>query len=377
MGENHRATIQIEFGDGLEMQNALELQKVRKWFDEQHPGQLHVVKDGELEISGPTPSAASSLRAARPGAGDGAPAGSAGDLLSPQMPQLASPSPTCTFETITPKIAGAWLDLNVSNRPMDKYVVSRYAALMESGKFMLTGDAIQFDTDSNLINGQHRLKAITASGMPQKMLVVRGLAPKVFQVLDYGKRRSPADALAIEGFVNARNLAALCKLICAWIAGKLETSTRLSVEPHYIVDTAYAFDDPEMAETASGAIRFTHNLYPKFRQLLPLSYVSFVYWAYARLGEDEKEKMQQFVEQLATGVGITDSRSPVGLLRAAMIDSALSDKKLPDFLRFGFTIQAARLHVAGASAESLKWRGEYPEPGDAPAMALITSRREG
>lgn len=353
-GKTKRADFDIDYEDALRIQKALSKGAIKDWFDATHPGQLVFIDGDVRSASGPTPPAPKKQRR-RP------------DRMA-VAGAVTDEGPSCAFERVSITTAEAWLECNVSNRPMDERMVSRYVTLMKSSKFMLTGDAVQFDTEGRLVNGQHRLEAIRRSGIAQTMLVVRGLEPKVFKVLDYGKRRSPADALHVEGFVNSRNLAALCKLICAWIAGRLEGISKMSVEPHYIVDIAYRFDSNELPETVSGAIKYTHNLYPKFKQLLPLSFVSFVYWAYARLGAEEKEKITSFVEQLATGFGIEDRQTPAGQLRRILIEDAISAKKLPAFLKFGFTIQAARLHMAGEKAENLKWRGDFPQPGTAPVL---------
>ena len=330
----------IEYDDAVEMEKALTKGRVQAWFNALYPGRLIIIQGGQ-----------SSENTRRNIA-----------LPAPEA------GPFSEFVLVTPEMAGAWLERNISNRPMDAGMVSRYTMLMRSGRFMLTGDAIQFDTEGRLVNGQHRLKAILNAGLAQEMLVVRGLDPKVFKVLDYGKRRSPSDALHIEGFVNARNLAALCKLIYAWMIGKLGSGHRVSAETDDIVDIAYRFDIAGAAETASGAVRFAHGHYPSFRRLLPLSNVSFVYWAYARLGEAEKMRARLFVSQLATGVGITESTDPVYKLRSMLLKDALDDKKLPDYMKFGYTIQAARLFMAGEQADNLRWTGDFPEPGLAPPL---------
>ena len=83
---------------------------------------------------------------------------------------------TLAVEKITPAIATEYLRANKSNfRKLNRTVVNRYADDMRAGRWELNGEAIVFDNNGILKNGQHRLAAIIASNMTVEMTVVRGV----------------------------------------------------------------------------------------------------------------------------------------------------------------------------------------------------------
>lgn len=103
-------------------------------------------------------------------------------------------------ETITPTIAEAYLAANYArNRNIKKGVVKSYASDMSSGRWMLTGQGIQFDTDGVLIDGQHRLNAVILSGASVPMMVLRGVPKESFDHVDVGISRSVQDVLQSRG----------------------------------------------------------------------------------------------------------------------------------------------------------------------------------
>jgi hypothetical protein len=79
------------------------------------------------------------------------------------------------FVDITPAMAKAWLEHNANNRSLNQDWVDLLARAMREGKFDTTHQGIAFDADGNVIDGQHRLHAIIASGVTVRMLVTRGL----------------------------------------------------------------------------------------------------------------------------------------------------------------------------------------------------------
>ena len=105
-----------------------------------------------------------------------------------------------SVERITPEAAKRYLDLNIAcNRKISESSIDRLAAQMRADEWKLSTDAIGFDVDGYLINGQHRMSAVIKTGMPQEFVVVRNLPTKNTKVLDIGRRRMIHDRLAIDG----------------------------------------------------------------------------------------------------------------------------------------------------------------------------------
>jgi len=99
------------------------------------------------------------------------------------------------IETITPRIASSYLELNHNNRPLRKTHIRSLAFDMINGDWQVTHQGIAFDTNGTLIDGQHRLHAIIEAGVPIKMLVTTGCSASSFSILDRGANRKPSDIL--------------------------------------------------------------------------------------------------------------------------------------------------------------------------------------
>ncbi len=101
------------------------------------------------------------------------------------------------IELITPELATQYLSRNVKNRSIRKQEVEAYAREIKRGTFVTTHQGIAFDSDGNLIDGQHRLMAIAMAGKPVEMMVVRGVAPQALTVVDRGASRTMRDVVAL------------------------------------------------------------------------------------------------------------------------------------------------------------------------------------
>ena len=96
-------------------------------------------------------------------------------------------------------------------------MIKKISAEMQNGYWMKSGDAIQFDRDGQLVDGQHRLLACVHSNIAQEFIVVYGLNPEVIKVLDTGKQRSSADVLSMRGYgKDSTILANLSKAILSF-----------------------------------------------------------------------------------------------------------------------------------------------------------------
>ncbi len=101
------------------------------------------------------------------------------------------------IEVITPEHAKQYLIHNVRNRKFKAAVVAEYVRSMKCNQWCFTGEAIIFDEEDVLLNGQHRLMAIVKAGVELPFLVVRGVSKAAFLYMDIGSRRNGKDALNI------------------------------------------------------------------------------------------------------------------------------------------------------------------------------------
>lgn len=118
--------------------------------------------------------------------------------------------------SVTPDMASDWLSYrnHPKNRPLSPGVISKYQADMKSGRFrQATPEGYIFDTTGRIISGQHRLKAQANLGLTYRMWIFPDEPRDIFDVIDQGYKRTPAQVLHVPYATNvanaARHLAAL------------------------------------------------------------------------------------------------------------------------------------------------------------------------
>lgn len=116
------------------------------------------------------------------------------------------PNVSISIERITPDTAAAMLETNVNNRNKKNEPL---AIAMKNGEWRLNGDAIRFSSDGVLLDGQHRLLAIIASGIAVDTIVIRGLDPDSQVTIDSGVKRQVADFLKMRGYKDASKVGAI------------------------------------------------------------------------------------------------------------------------------------------------------------------------
>lgn len=146
-------------------------------------------------------------------------AGMEGELKHPQIASVVT-----GWFNISAARATAWLDYNLHNRKLSKNKITTFARQHYNGEFVTTHQGIAFGLDEHgreqLIDGQHTLKMIIATGIPLTRMVTFGLPKKVknfhtMDVIDAGGR-SVSDQLSISHGIKHSGLK---KQICAALAG--------------------------------------------------------------------------------------------------------------------------------------------------------------
>ena len=114
--------------------------------------------------------------------------------------------------TIDPESADELLKGNQGNRRLSPGAVARYAAAMRKGDWQTSPEPLIFAPNGRLMNGQTRLHAIKATGLPQKFMCVFGVDEKVFSVLDRGRPRTMSEAHGVQ-----KELAETARLLTALV----------------------------------------------------------------------------------------------------------------------------------------------------------------
>lgn len=91
---------------------------------------------------------------------------------------------------------------------------------MKKGQWQSTGDTIKFATNGDLLDGQHRLAALSRFTEPVEMFVAENVDPESFKVIDTGKSRSAGDVVSMTGMRNAITVAGTVRAILLFKQGR-------------------------------------------------------------------------------------------------------------------------------------------------------------
>ena len=252
-------------------------------------------------------------------------------------------TPGVTFEIVelTPELAKEFLErLPERQRQLSQPSVDMYASDMLEGEWIFTGDAIRFDTEGNLIDGQHRCTAVVESGRTVPAVVIRGLASDAILNLDNGRRRSFADDLKIKGYANHTALAAIIGRIWHWQHGNFGYKGIPMVRHAVYANTnptrsqlwATLLEHPEVIEVTTHAqriYRYAHNV--------PISVIGFSWWL---LGEADVDNREQFFHELTHGASRNNPEYPINVLKRVATRRFGPSERLEGWVWLAYIIKA-------------------------------------
>jgi hypothetical protein len=292
----------------------------------------------------------------------------------PGLPDMrVGGDPGSTVLEVTPDLARKWLARNhppsktdnPSNRPIRRHRIERYAKMMErSEKWTVTPDAIGFDVDGKLTNGQHRLMAIVESGEPQRMIVGWNLPEDSIRHTDVGAKRTPGDALAVEGFDDPIHLASAARLVVLHRRGDLQHCYKYNIVENFEIIRVAEICDQGEHNRLQESVRYVGNLRSgkggfegKARRSL-LTFVHFAYWT-----TYTKPKINEYIEKVAKGEE-TSSWEGGGNPATLMRNEYFSEGDLDKETELAYLIKTANAFLNGREMKRLRYRDSdsFPEP---------------
>jgi hypothetical protein len=119
---------------------------------------------------------------------------------------------TAEVVMMTPEWAERILEKNNNNRKVRRGYVDFLVSEMKSGNFIENGIPIIIDDNDDLLDAQHRLKAIVISGKSYWMVLVTGVPRDAMATVDVGMKRTLFDSLTLMT-VNAKAKSSLVRMI--------------------------------------------------------------------------------------------------------------------------------------------------------------------
>lgn len=159
---------------------------------------------------------------------------------------------------ITPELAEKLLAVNYEGqRRIRKDAVRRYAQDMASGGWNNdAGGMIVISSDGNVIDGQHRLKAVIMSGVPVEFLVMTGADPEAFGLIDSGMKKTLGDVV---GLKNANVCASIATVATAYEGGATLRNALLRPSVPRSEALRYAMENSEEIEDAAQTYQAIHK----------------------------------------------------------------------------------------------------------------------
>lgn len=239
----------------------------------------------------------------------------------PERSEYYPQAPATTIETVDPATAERWLRRNKANRRLRPPVVDRYARDMAAGRWGLTGQSIEFNTEGELIDGQHRLRALVKSGVTLPFTVMWGLPTEAQAYMDVGVKRTLSDQFRILGYENHSVLARGARLALLW------TSKQLSLRVESVSDLEiqeFLRGNPSLIDAA----RFTTTV----RCVILPAVVCAATWRFIDLGHYEST-VHEFFRDLALMRTDGDGDPKLALLRRLTRAREFHERlKTPQFL---------------------------------------------
>lgn len=261
--------------------------------------------------------------------------------------------------TVTPHIAREILGMNEGNRPLSHRMVRHYAAQMNKKQWKYTGDTIKISKTGRLLDGQHRLNAIAQSGFSQKYNIQTGLSDEIFDVLDTGKGRTAADALAIKGHTSSTTLSGAIKLVYTYERKQMGRSDNVEKFERATNHDVATWEEYHNIEMMKECVEAGGRFYSKIKLFSPATYAGFCY-LFAR---KNKEQAFDFFTKLSTGEDISATQgSPIYVLRQKMINLQIAGKRASVDERYALLIKAWNAYREGTVIKRISWGDDEAFP---------------
>ncbi len=247
---------------------------------------------------------------------------------------------TSEVVTITPSMASEWLALNKNVRVSSPSRVRQYAAAMKRGEWELTGDAVKFDSDEKLVDGQNRLNAIIVAGKPVRSLVVRGASGS--DVMDTGLSRSSGQLIVGRGYENGHAISAALRLYILWGLNGDFGITRIGGGSRYYVDNSMVLEALDNHKGVADAVDHLREEYGRTLQIgVTHAHLAVLHYAFSTYDETASE---EFIGKLAGGLGI-EPMTTMQVLRERLIGLRNDRVSVSDSVKMAYIIKCWNTYI--------------------------------
>lgn len=207
--------------------------------------------------------------------------------------QASAEHPFCEIVTLTPEMARALLHRNDSNRKLSPGLVAQIAADLAAGRWQFNGESIVIARTGELNDGQHRLEAISQSGVAAKLVIVGGAERESRMTLDMGRARTVDDFLRLKGVHYATTLASAARLVLGF-----EKSNGANFGSTRWVSKSEAIERALSDKALAAAAEWGAKHAPECAHLVPASPLAACYYILAKI---DPAKGPEYMLKIARG----------------------------------------------------------------------------
>ena len=261
-------------------------------------------------------------------------------------------------QSVSPQEAAIWLDTkNRRNRPVSESTVERYTQEIKAGRWKLNGQGIIFGKSGNLLNGQHRLKAIVAANKSIETLVTWGVEDDTFDTIDDGNKRSLADVLAIKQEYKPALLSAGVRFLWIYSTGQVATKDlrrgtiatkpllEKTLEKHPVLRQSTKFYS--MLKSRPGGM------------LVPAGMAIGLHYLFSLVDEAKADK---FFDLLQSGIGLYEGHSILALRARLISGKKESSSNLTNSAMYFYVVTTWNAFVADVPLRRLAFVQDTPPP---------------
>jgi hypothetical protein len=254
-------------------------------------------------------------------------------------------------------------------RSIAKAHVSRLVEAMNSNEFVppLSGPIV-FSDEDKLLNGQHRLTAITHTGKEFWLDVQYGYPREAYTYIDAGRSRTLQDTFSSAGIKNAKKASSAAKLLYSLIEGenrvpRNEVALRMVQDyPEFGESVNFGVAEAKHTHITATVGAVMHFLYtPEYKYEYEKAISTLKFWGADDKGNIKERPKHPIVsldrklrKAWKEGLGYSSNQalskngtSPAGKPAAA---------DWPRLLAMSWIHQAVRAYIKGV--EAIKWRSE-------------------
>jgi hypothetical protein len=249
---------------------------------------------------------------------------------------------------VTPQLAENFLRYNVKNRKVSEKQVAFLTREMKQGRFIENGEAIIFDKNGELKDGQHRLLSIVKSKKSYNIPIIRGVEPLAMSTYDTGKNRSAADVLGLNGFKNTSVIASFIQALNKFYT-KNSKSSRINgnERKNSLTNLQVLKYCSENYDWIDVLFKNSISIYDK-QTVRVLSVTNLMLIAYLIDGENPSVEVYEFLNHL---VGNSrQSETATSYLYAKLSNSKLNKEPLNFYWVLGMTLKAWNFYAEGNPA---------------------------